>query len=98
RELPGLQFEMASSGGNYQVLMPDNDLTRQFMRKVLQSEEVDFEGLSSQELMNLKQDSRRALGRQVTEASISPGEAVSQYRVAAKNRPYTIQVGSFLQR
>ena len=98
RELPGLQFEMASSGGNYQVLMPDNELTRQFMRKVLQAEEVDFEGLSPQELINLKQDSRRALGRQVTESFISPEEAVSQYRIVAKNRPYTIQVGSFLQR
>lgn len=98
RDLPGLQFEMASSGGNYQVLMPDNALTRQFMRKVLQSEELDFEGLSSQELANLKQDSRRALGRQVTESSISPQEAVGQFRTAAKNRPYTIQIGSFLQR
>ncbi len=96
------EFEFLPSEGGYLVMfgMPASDSEVQAAKDRLEglNSGLRLKVLSPQEVSNMQLQSRRMLGRATPIAPIEPEVAVLDYRRISRQRPFTIQVGSFLSR
>jgi len=96
------EFEFLPAEGGYQVMfgMPASDSEVRLVKERLEglNNNLKLRILSAQEVSSLQLQSRRMLGRATPIAPVEPEVAVSDFRRIAKQRPFTIQVGSFLSR